>query len=146
MNDGAPAGRAILKYKIHWHVVFTHFPISFFVLSLLLMALHLVTGSQCYEQTAFLSLLAGAVAMLPTTLSGWLTWKGRYKGMRGKIFIYKIRISIAMIAGSFLLSAVRAFFPEGLHEVWLLVYASGILMLMLGASAEGYYGGRLNHR
>lgn len=144
--SNASAARTVLKYKIHWHVVFTHFPISFFMLSIFFMALHLITGRTCYEQTAFISLLAGTAAMLPTTLSGWLTWKRSYKGMRGKIFLNKIKISIAMIVGSSLLTAARALVQEGFHEFWLLLYAAGISLLMLGAAAEGYYGGRLNHR
>ncbi len=148
MNDSSKPGRhaVLLKYKIHWHVVFTHFPISFFLLSFGFMALHLATWKACFEMAAYAGLLAGAAVMLPTTLSGWLTWKGRYKGMKGKMFIYKIRIAFAMIALSVLLVIIRVVFPDALHEVWLWLYTLGVLLLMVGAMAEGYYGGRLNHR
>ncbi len=148
MNNSIPLGRrtVLLKYKIHWHVVFTHFPISFFMLSFVFMALHLATRRACFELAAYIGLLAGAAVMLPTTLSGWLTWKGRYKGMKGKMFIYKIRIAFSMIAMSLLLVIVRSTFPDALHAVWLWLYALGTLLLLIGAMAEGYYGGRLNHR
>jgi hypothetical protein len=148
MNASEQQGRraVLLKYKIHWHVVFTHFPISFFVLSFGFMVLHLATWKACFELAAYIGLIAGAGVMLPTTLSGWLTWKGRYKGMKGRMFIYKIRIAFAMIALSVLLVAARSAFPRALHEEWLWLYALGTLLLMTGAIAEGYYGGRLNHR
>jgi hypothetical protein len=143
----AQGRRAVLpKYKIHWHVVFTHFPISFFMLSFGFMALHHATARACFELSAYVSLLAGAAAMLPTALSGWLTWKGRYRGMKGKVFIYKMRIAFAMIALSFLLVFIRSVFPDALHTGWLWLYSFGMLLLLLGAGAEGYYGGRLNHR
>ena len=136
----------ILKYKIHWHVVFTHFPIAFFVLSAGFMVLHLATGKACHESAAFLSLAAGAFITIPTLLTGWRTWKDRYKGMKGKIFIYKIRIAFAMLAGSWVLVASRVFLKGWLQEIWLAAYAAGIILLALGSMAEGYYGGRLNHR
>lgn len=148
MGSDARKGRraVLLKYKIHWHVVFTHFPLSFFLLSFCFMGLHLVTRKACYELAAYVGLLAGAAAMLPTTLSGWLTWKGRYRGMRGKIFIYKIRMAFGMIALSAALVIVRSAFPDTLHAAWLLLHALGTLLLLAGAVLEGYYGGRLNHR
>jgi uncharacterized membrane protein len=137
---------AILKYKIHWHVALAHFPISFFSMSFGFMVLHLSTRKECYESAAFLSLAAGAVIMLPAMLTGWLTWKGRYKGMRGRTFIYKIRIAFAMLAGGTALAILRALLQGRLHTIWLAAYTAGILLLSLGAIAEGYYGGRLNHR
>lgn len=138
--------RAVLKYKVHWHVLFTHFPISFFIISSGFMVLHLFTRSVCYETAAFFSLLAGAVLMVPTTVSGWLTWKGRYRGMRGRMFLVKTRVAFAMTALSATLVLIRLLFPPPLHLAWMGSYTAGILLLMAGAFIEGYQGGRLNHR
>ncbi|MCL7489687.1 MAG: hypothetical protein M8357_16085 [Desulfobulbaceae bacterium] len=146
MGNSAPAGRAKLQYKIHWHVLFTHFPVSFFLLSTIFMLLHLATRQGCYELAAFVSILAGALVLIPTTISGWLTWKKGYKGMRGKIFLYKIRIALAMLALSSGLVFNRLVFHPELHVVWMWLYAAGIALLLAGAMAEGFYGGRLNHR
>jgi len=140
------AGQTRLRYKIHWHVLFTHFPVSFFLLSTGFMILHLFTRRDCYEIAAFLCLLAGALVLIPTTFSGWRTWKGRYKGMRGKMFLYKIRVAFAMLGLSFALVLARLLFPPPLHVVWLWLYAAGIASLLGGAMIEGFYGGRLNHR
>jgi uncharacterized membrane protein len=140
------SGKTALRYKLHWHVVFTHFPISFFLLSALFMALHLFTHRACFESAAFVGLIAGAAVMIPTTFTGWVTWKGRYKGARARLFIYKVRIAFAMTALSFGLVVFRAIFLRQLEGVWIASYSAGILILLIGAIAEGYYGGRLNHR
>lgn len=146
MATASQTGHTKLRYKIHWHVLFTHFPVSFFLLSSAFMILHLFIPRDCYELAAFLCLLAGAIILIPTTISGWRTWKGRYKGMRGKMFLYKIRTAFGMLGLSFALVLVRLFFPPPLHAVWLWLYAAGILLLLVGAMVEGFYGGRLNHR
>lgn len=144
-KESAPS-KAVLKYKIHWHVLFTHFPVSFFMISFGFMVLHLVTRDHCYEIAASLSLFAGLVILVPTAISGWLTWKGSYKGMKGKIFIYKIRVAVFMIICSLILVLARILLPDELHMVWMWIYPTGITLLMLGSMVEGFYGGRLNHR
>jgi len=146
MSNTAHAGQTKLQYKIHWHVLFTHFPVSFFLLSTGFMLLHLFTRRSCFELAAFLSVLAGALILVPTALSGWLTWKGRYKGMRGRMFLYKIRIAYGMLALSTALVFIRQMFHPQLHIAWMWIYAAGIILLLAGAMIEGFYGGRLNHR
>ena len=146
MSDTGKAGRTRLRYKIHWHVLFTHFPVAFFMLSSGFMILHLFTHRYCFELAAFLSLLAGGGVLIPTAASGWLTWKGRYRGMRGKMFLYKIRVALGMIGLSFALLLTWLIFPPQLHIVWLWIYLAGMLLLLAGAMIEGFYGGRLNHR
>jgi uncharacterized membrane protein len=151
MSTATPStGRSIIKYKLHWHVVFTHFPVSFFIGSFGFMILHLFTHTSCFELAAYIGLIVGAVAMIPTTLTGWFTWKGRYKGLKSKLFLNKIRISYAMIAISFAVVIYRSIFQfESLdiaHNLWHAIYFTGVVLLAIGAFAEGYYGGRLNHR
>jgi uncharacterized membrane protein len=146
MIDPTRAGQTKLKYKIHWHVLFTHFPVSFFALSSGFMILHLFTYQHCFELAAFVSLLAGALILIPTAVSGWSTWKGRYKGMRGRMFLYKIRVAFGMLTLSLLLILTRLVFPPPLDTAWIYIYAAGILSLLAGAMVEGFYGGRLNHR
>ena len=77
MGTPVPPERTTMRYKIHCHVLFTHFLISFFMASLGFMVLHLITWVSCFELAAYLSLVAGLVALLPTVVSGWLVWKGR---------------------------------------------------------------------
>ncbi|MEJ2031543.1 MAG: hypothetical protein P8Y63_00545 [Deltaproteobacteria bacterium] len=110
------------------------------------MLLYLDGGKPCYEFIAYLCLAAGVLMLAASMLSGWFTWKARYKGLRGKIFIRKIRISLVMLAVSVVVLIWRAAFPATLQTVWLRLYFGGIVFLLAGAAAEGYYGGRLNHR
>jgi len=145
-HASSPAGETVLKYKIHWHVLLTHFPVSFFMLSFVFMLLHMLTRSTCFELAASISLLAGMIILLPSAVSGWLTWKNRYKGTPARIFIYKIRIALSMIVLSVVLVSFRALMPGSLHEIWMWVYPAGLMLLLLGSMAEGYFGGRLNHR
>jgi uncharacterized membrane protein len=143
-------GKSILHYKMHWHVPFTHFPVSFFVGSFGFILLSLFTDTDCFEIAGFIGLAAGAAVMIPTTLTGWVEWKGRYKGFKSKLFINKIRISFAMIGISFALVIYRAtFLLENLnilHNVWHAIYFAGVTLLVIGSIAEGHYGARLNHR
>ena len=88
--------------------------------------------------------------MVPTTLTGWFTWKGRYKGLRSTLFRNKIRISYAMLGISLLLVIYHTVLTvESLNimgTIWHTIYFIGTVLLVVGAMAEGYYGGRLNHR
>lgn len=138
--------RAVLRYKIHWHVLLTHFPISFFLASSGFMVLHLYTETDCFEMAAYVTLVAAAFSMIPATVSGWTTWKGQYRGARVRLFINKTRISYAMLGLSFALVVWRTFWLPKEHYIWHYTFAVVVFLLMAGAIAEGYYGGRLNHR
>ncbi len=140
------SGRATSRYQLHWHVMFVHFPISCFMVSAGFMVLHLFTETGCFELAGFLTLITGAVMMVPTTLSGYLTWKSKYKGAATKIFLYKVRISYGMLALSLALLLFRAVFVSTEHTIWHSAYGTGFVVLVAGAFLEGYYGGRLNHR
>jgi hypothetical protein len=141
-----PSGLALL-YKQHWHVEFTHFPVSFFMGSALFMVLHFVSyaNRNAYELVAYILLISGMVMMWPTTLTGWNTWKGHYHGARAKIFLYKIRTAFGMIALSIFLVIWRAVLFPSVDTVWFYMYAAGIFLLFVGTAIEGYFGGQLNH-
>ncbi len=148
MSTAAPSSHAEVKYKIHWHVILTHFPVSLFMVSAGFMILHLFTNDPGYEKSAYLTLAAGAAMLLPTTWTGWLTWKQRYKGARVKIFTYKTRIAYAMTVVSITLVILRSFvFDPGTERLaWHYIYGFCVVLLLFGTIVEGYYGQRLNHR
>ncbi|MDD5772559.1 MAG: hypothetical protein PHX78_03735 [bacterium] len=137
-------------YHEHWHVFIIHFPISFFVAAFGFQIMHLFTRPECFEEATNVSLIAGTIVMIPAIWSGWHTWKKSYKGAHVPIFQRKIIIAFIMLGLSFGLTIWRVFFIEVfVHslispEHW--VYLIGNTLLMMGASVEGYYGGRLNHR
>ncbi|HCG99780.1 MAG: hypothetical protein A2074_06090 [Candidatus Aquicultor primus] len=144
------SGSTEIKYKMHWHVLLVHFPIASFLGSFTFMSLHLLAKNSCFDLAAYVSLIAGAIVMLPTTMTGWITWKHRYKGFTGKLFLNKIRISFGMIFLSIVLVIYQTVYPFDFLDVRNrlnhTLYFGGVTLLMMGAAAEGYYGGRLHHR
>lgn len=146
----APAGVEHPAFKLHWHVVLTHFPVAGFAGAFLFMGLHLLTRNPCFALGAYVTLIAAGVALVPTTLTGWFTWKRGYEGYRSKLFLVKIWTSAVMIpvaAGLIVYQTVHPFRVLDLrHDLPHLIYFLGVLLLMLGAMTEGYWGGRLHHR
>jgi uncharacterized membrane protein len=142
--------KAILSYKVHWHVILVHFPVSFFLGAAGFQILHLFWAPASFELASNVALLAGTIMLIPTTLSGWASWKKDYKGAKGKIFRIKIRVAFAMLFFSIALSIWRFGFISIQDEATLSYehwpYFFGTLLLFAGAVVEGFYGGRLNHR
>ena len=138
------------SYHVHWHVLIIHFPLSFFLAAFGFQVLHLFTTPACFEEATNVALLAGTVVMIPTTWTGWRTWKTRYRGARVPIFQRKIAIAFSMLGLSAVLAAWRVTsidtFIDHPTDTAHWVYLLGNALLMAGAVAEGFYGGRLNHR
>ncbi len=136
-------------YNIHWHVLLTHFPISLFGAAFLFQVLHLFAAPACFEMATNVTAAAGAAMMIPTTWTGWSTWKRAYKGAVVPLFQRKISIAFAMLSLSIPLTVWRfAYLPAFEREVqgmehW--IYLAGNSLLIAGAVAEGLYGARLNH-
>jgi uncharacterized membrane protein len=139
-----------LKYRVHWHVLIVHFPISFYVAAFGFQILHLFTKPVCFEEATNVSLIAGTAVMIPAIWSGWQTWKSSYQGAHVLIFQRKIMIAFIMLGLSLVVTVWRVGFSASFENDhtniahWL--YVLGNTLLMIGASAEGFYGGRLNHR
>jgi len=140
----------IQRYKIHWHVLLIHFPISFFVAAFGAQILHLFISPACFELATNVAIAAGVITLIPTTLSGWSSWKNNYKGTKITLFRRKITISFVMLGISVPLIIWRSFALSFLEEApespahWIVFF--GTTLLIGGAIAEGYYGGRLHHR
>jgi uncharacterized membrane protein len=141
--------QAILSYKIRWHVLLVHFPISFFLVAFMFQILHLFTQPSCFEISTNVALAAGTIMMIPTTLSGWFSWKKYYKAARVMLFQRKITTAFVMLGLSIVLlswrSFVLGFFEEAPTNPEHWIYLAGNTLLIFGAVIEGYYGGRLNH-
>jgi hypothetical protein len=114
------------------------------------MLLYLFTSYFCFELTSFISITAGLIMIIPVIISGWFTWKKKYKGFRGMLFERKIITSFVMIGISFILVIGQVvntgFFEHGANNLWHGVYFIGTVLLVAGAGIEGFYGGRLNHK
>ena len=144
-ETASTTGKSVTKYKLHWYVLFTHFPVAFFIGSFGFALLHIFTHTSCFELAAYVGLIAGAVSMVPTTLTGWYTWKGRYKGLKGTLSLNKICISFTMLTISFALVIYRSIdqfiFLDIAHNVWHSFYFTGVILLTAGFIVESYYWG-----
>ncbi len=145
-GPGAGPARTARRYRIHWHIYVIHFPISFFMVSAGFMLAHLFTHTSCFETSSYVTLIAGAAVMWPATLTGWIAWKTQYRGARTRVFTYKIWIAFGMTILSAGLAIWHGAFPAEAHTFWHGLYFTGFVALLAGAIAEGYFGGRLNHR
>lgn len=142
-----PAPREKPTFRIHWHVILTHFPVSAFTGAFIFMGLHLLLGDACWPRAAYVALLAGTVVLVPTTITGLLEWRSTYKRFMNKVFRYKLRIAAGMVPLSIALAVYQTFVPfDDLAMLPHLLYFGGLGLLVLGSMAEGYYGGRLHHR
>jgi uncharacterized membrane protein len=139
-----------MRYKIHYHALLTHFPISFFVCAFTFQILHLFWAPICFELATNVTLLMGTIMMIPTTLTGWQTWKRNYRGAQVPLFQRKIFLAFILLGISIPLTIWREVYLGIFVEVpfgpshWL--YLAGNAILIAGAAAEGFYGGQLNHR
>jgi len=130
-------------------VLLVHFPISFFIGAFGLMTLHLITRNSCFSQAAYIALISGALVMIPTTITGWSTWKSRYQGIRGKLFARKIWIAYSMLGISIILVIYQTLFPVEFMSVKSMVehiyYFVGVTLLLVESIVEGYNVGRFKH-
>jgi uncharacterized membrane protein len=138
-----------ISYHVRWHLLLVHLPISLFGVAFLFQVLHLIFSPACFTLSTTVVILLGMIAMIPTTTSGWSTWKSRYKGARTFLFQRKIGTAYFMLAISILLTIWRftyydIFTDEPNIPHW--IFMAGTLLLIIGAVVEGYYGGKLHHR
>jgi len=135
---------------VHWHIVLTHFPISLFGVTAGFQVLHLFLLPTCFEIASNVCLIGGTALLVPSVISGWRTWKSQYRGFRSPVFVRKITIAYLMLGLSLPLTVWRMAFPNSFINVawgtthWL--YFAGTILLIIGASLEGYFGGTLHHR
>jgi hypothetical protein len=106
-----------MRYKLHWHVFLTHFPISLFGVAFLFQVLHLFWSPVCFELSTNVALAAGAIFMVPTTLTGWRTWKRMYEGALVPLFRRKIAIVVLLLGTSLSLATWRIGFPGMFPDV-----------------------------
>jgi uncharacterized membrane protein len=142
--------QASAPYRLHWHILLTHFPLSLYGTAFGFQILHLFMYPDCLELATTVTLIGATLMMPPAMITGWLKWKAQYNGAKIRLFQRKIIISFVMLAISLCISVWRvvrfeAFLvePVGLaHWIFLL----GVISLIAGALMEGYHGGKLSHK
>lgn len=149
MADQKPA-TLTPKWRVHWHVFFIHFPISFFVAAFTFQILHLFVSPACLELATNFALIGAVVTLVPAVWSGWVEWRTRFQGFRSSTFVWKIRTAFGMMVLSLPLIVWRiaalGIFEEAPMKPEHIIYLAGNVLLIFGAVVEGYLGGRLSHR
>ena len=148
-RQAASGERPIRSGRVHWHVALTHFPISLFGTAFLFQVLHLFMFQTDFELAATVCILAGTAAMVPAIISGWITWKRHYHGAKARLFRRKIATAFAMLGVSAPLAIWRVVLyylgrqADGVDHYLFFIFTT---LLIAGAVAEGYLGGRLSHK
>jgi uncharacterized membrane protein len=150
MSNSQQTAQPLPGYKIHWHIILIHLPISFFLATALFALLYLIIPHPCFDLALLITLVIGLIGLIPVIITGWFTWKGKYKGFRGMLFNRKILTAFIMLVVSFILLVMHILsnfvFHFGGEIIWRVVYFIVALLLAFGAAIEGFYGGRLNHK
>lgn len=134
--------------RIHWHVAITHFPISLFSTAFLFQLLHFFIYRDAFELATSVCVIAGAISLVPATISGWITWKRYFRGSKALIFRRKILVAFIMLA----VSVPQATWRLALHNfnidvpgITHIMFFVSTSLLIAGAIVEGFIGGQLAH-
>lgn len=60
MDSSTQPRHLVQNYKIHWHVVLIHFPISFYLVAFMFMLIYLFTSYSCFELTSVICIAGGS--------------------------------------------------------------------------------------
>lgn len=147
-TNATQAGPA--RFHLHWHVFLTHFPLSLLSMTFVFQLLHLFSYPQCFELASNVLLVAGVSSLVPTTWTGYHTWKHQYHAARASIFTQKIIIAVVLLLIGIPLCAWRIIYigssPQAVRPGIHWTYFLGTALMIIGAILEGYLGGRLTHR
>jgi uncharacterized membrane protein len=135
--------------RVHWHVAFTHLPISLFATAFLFQILHLFMFEKEFELATTVCVITGAASLVPAIISGWMTWKRRYHASTARLFRRKIALGFAMLAVSVPLAVWRVVLYHMDHPLDRFdhyIFFAVTTALIAAAMVEGYLGGRLSHR
>ena len=139
---------ALIKlYRMfHPHPMLIHFPMGLLGFAVIMQLLFLFTGKGSFEVAGLYALCTATLFMIPTMMSGMLSWWLNYDFAITKIFMYKLSFSIILLIMGAAEIAVRFSVPEIAYGNG----ASGIFYnFMIFANIPvlaviGYNGGKLS--
>lgn len=127
----------------HPHPIMVHFPQAFLSFAPLFLILHYAVRGACLERTAFYMLLCGAVMAVPTAATGFFHWIFKYARAAGGVYKFKIVMSLAVLALSWITVLVHAsagpLKPAPINMPVLVLYVAIVPMI----AALGHAGGMI---
>ncbi len=136
---------AQLVLENHLHPISVHSPNGIVPMAVLFLALALFFGLQSFDSAAYYSLCFTLLTMPPVLMTGYITWKNKYNGVKTSLFITKIAASGVAISVLFILVVWRTINQDILTQAssgrWLFLLLSLILLISVGVA--GHLGGQL---
>jgi uncharacterized membrane protein len=131
--------------KYHPHPVFIHFPIALFIFGALMQSLFLVTGDGSFELSAFYSITFATASILPTVVTGMLSWWINYENELSSVFKNKLVFSAILVFVTVFAVTTRFFIPEISFRDDLLfyLYNASVLLNVPVVLIIAYNGGRV---
>lgn len=131
--------------RLHLHGILVHFPIAYTLIVFLLALVYILTGNIFWEKASYLMLALSLLAIPPTMVFGFFSWKVTYKGKMTKNILRKIVLSsilFVVIIVSFLWQSVD---PEVLMAESSLryLYLALLFSLIPIVTILGHAGGRI---
>jgi len=133
------------KYTIHLHPMSVHFTNALYPVSLLFLALYLLTKEDSSRTTYGYIITLAALSTPVSFATGYIQWRQKYKAAKVRVFIRKIRLGIALMAVgpscTLWYWADPGFLTRGGMEVFLFSLLN--LTVLPLAVTLGYLGGNL---
>ncbi len=134
-----------LVLENHLHVISVHTPNGIIPMAVIFLVAAVLLNSLSFASAAYYSLLFVLLAMPPVMITGYITWKNKYKGAKTTLFTMKI--SAACVATITLLTLVvwKTIQPEVLSNAssgrWPFLLLA--LLLLASVGLAGHLGGKL---
>jgi predicted heme/steroid binding protein/uncharacterized membrane protein len=132
-------------FELHPHPVAVHFPVALSVVCAVFLVLHLLTGSDAFELSAYYVLWAAVIMTPLAMLSGALSWWFNYGHIFDGRFTIKILGSIVLFIVALIALILRATNPTALlvGEAIGWVYTALVLAAVPLVATLGWIGARI---
>lgn len=134
-----------LYSKYHPHPIFLHYPMGLIGFSAFMLVLFLITSNDSFETAAFYSLLCGAITIIPTIISGIISWWINYEMALTSIFRYKLFASGILLILCTIAVILRLIYPNIATQEGLLtyIYYLSVFISVPTMSVAAYNGGKI---
>jgi uncharacterized membrane protein len=138
---------ATLKKPLPYlHPMFVHFSQALFPVAFASFVIGLLTGNSVFESGALTAVIFGLLSSPACSITGYLDWKLRYKGVMTRVIRIKSWGSIILVLLAAVALAFRLLHPEiaGMGTTGpVILYASLLGACSFTCVVLGYYGGKL---
>lgn len=133
-------------FRRHPHPAMVHFPLGLLMVSPFLEIASLITHSSATEWAAYLTLLIGAISIIGSILTGYLTWIFNYEASDSSIIKSKRHMALFALALAVSACYIRTFViqdPTTISDPYVFLYLLNVIALSVAVGYTGFLGGRL---